>query len=141
MNRETDPCRPRLAARFATLAARLFLTTVATAALGAVANFFYERFFATDLYAAGPAILRGAAALVIASPFILAGLIILGLPLSFLLKRLRVENSVSYAVTGALSGIAFGVALTRAHHVEMFAMAAFYGMACALFWWWFKPKV
>jgi hypothetical protein len=140
VKQETDTLCPTLAAKAARLAARLFLTTVATAASGAVANFFYERFFAPDLYAAGPPILRAAFALAITSPLILAGLIFLGLPLSFLLKRLGIENAISYAVTGALSGVAFGVILTQLHHTELLVTAASYGTTCALFWWWFRFK-
>ena len=69
-------------------------------------NLFYELLFRPDLYAVGPPILRAAFAIVSTGPFILVGLIVLGLPVSYLLKRMNFENSASYALTGAIAGIA-----------------------------------
>lgn len=115
-----------MAAKAGCLAARLFLTTVATAATGAIVNFIYELCF------------RPAFVIVWTSPFILVGLIILGLPISYLLKRFNIENSASYLVIGAISGIAYGVLLFQLHHTEWPVTVASFGAGSALFWWWFR---
>ena len=122
------------------LATRLFLATVATATAGAIVNFFYELFFRPDLYAVGPPSARGAFVIVWTCPFILVGLIVLGLPASYLLKRLNLENSALYLLAGAISGIAYGVLLFQLHHTEWLVTAASFGAGAALFWWWFRPR-
>ncbi len=121
------------------LVARLFLATVATATAGAIVNFFYELFLRPDLYAVGPPLARGAFVIVWTSPLILGGLIVLGLPVSYLLKRLNLENSASYLLAGAISGIAYGVLLFQLHHTEWLVTVASFGAGAALFWWLFRP--
>jgi hypothetical protein len=138
VNREIESDRPSMGARAGSLIARLLLATAATAFAGAVINFFYELVFRPNPYAAGPPIARGAFLIVWTSPFILVGLIVLGLPTSYLLKRFKVEHSVSYALTGAIAGIAYGVPVD--HHAAWLALVALFGAGSALFWWWFRPR-
>jgi hypothetical protein len=138
VKREATSQRPSMAAKVGSLVARLFLTTLATATTGAIVNFIYELCFRPDLCAVGPPLARGAFVIVWTSPFILVGLIILGLPISYLLKRFNFENSASYLVVGAISGIAYGVLLFQLHHTEWLVTAALFGAGSALFWWWFK---
>jgi hypothetical protein len=125
--------------RVALLVTRVLTATVLTALIGAIANGFYERFFAPDLYAAGPPLGRGLFRLTMTIPFILVGLILLGLPTAYALARKRAESAFAYALVGTGAGallgkVAFGFLTTHGY-----AICAFYGCVCAVFWWWLRP--
>ena len=122
------------------MARRAFAASLLTAVIGGVQNWLYERFFAPDLYATGPPLARAIWAIVFSFPFILAGLLLLGLPVAFLLRRARAENSLTYAVTGAAGGCLWSTLIGFDATNYGIALAAFYGCACALFWWWLRPK-
>jgi hypothetical protein len=114
--------------------------TLLTASVGAVENWLYELFFAPDLYAAGNPVARGLFALGISCPYILAGLLLLGLPAAYALNRLRVENALTYGLAGLVTGPLWGWAAIGTQTAYGFVMAAFYGVVCALFWWWLRPR-
>ena len=121
------------------LATRVLATTFLTALAGAIENWGYERFFAPDLYAAGPPLVRAVGALAITFPFILVGLLILGLPAAYVLRRLRTETAISYAATGAVAGVLWGY-LIGFQTTYGFGVSAFYGCTCARIWWWLRPR-
>jgi hypothetical protein len=58
------------------LAARVLIAALLTALVGAAENWFYERFFAPELYVTGDPVVRAAFAATLTFPFILAGLVI-----------------------------------------------------------------
>jgi hypothetical protein len=121
--------------RVVLLVTRVLTTTLLTAVVGAIENWFFERFFAPNLYAAGPPLGRAAWVIAWSSPFILAGLVILGLPTAYLLHRARVENALSYGIAGLLTGTLWGYVI-----VYDFGLSGFYGCVCALFWWLLRPR-
>lgn len=90
------------------LASRVLTTTLLTAVLGAIENWGYERFFAPELYAAGPPFARATWLIAFSFPFILAGLLIIGLPTAFVLRRARLGSALSYAAVGAVTGALWG---------------------------------
>lgn len=120
-------------------ASRTLTTTLLTACAGAIQNLFYERFFAPDLYSAGPPLLRAIWLFVFSLPFILVGLLLLGLPTAYLLHRARAESALSYGVAGAAMGALFG-GFWGFHTLYGYAVSVFYGCSCALFWWMLRPK-
>lgn len=122
------------------LVSRMLTTALLTAFVGAIENWFYERFFAPDLYSAGPPLLRAIWLAVWSFPFILVGLLVLGLPSAYLLRRGRVESAFSYAAAGAATGAVWGVMLGFQTTYGC-AVSAFYGCSCALFWWMLRPRV
>jgi hypothetical protein len=121
------------------LAARVLIAALLTALVGAAENWFYERFFAPELYVTGDPVVRAAFAATLTFPFILAGLVIVGLPVAYLLRRIRAESGVVYAAAGAVSGLLVGAAIGF-QTTYGFLVSAFYGCSCALFWWWARPK-
>jgi O-antigen/teichoic acid export membrane protein len=122
------------------IASRTLTATLLTAFAGAIQNWFYERFFAPDLYSAGPPLSRAMWAVVFSFPFILLGLLLLGLPAAYLLHRGRVESALSYGVAGAAMGAIFGAFWGFHASAYGYAVSAFYGCSCALFWWMLRPK-
>ena len=119
---------------------RTLAAVLLTAFVGAVQNFFYERFFDPELYAAGPPLARGAFSVVLTAPFILSGLIVLGFPTAFALHRLTAESSLTYGLAGAACGALWGLILFPWSSSTFPILCAFYGCTCALFWWWLRPK-
>ncbi|HET9428293.1 MAG TPA: hypothetical protein VFO69_08035 [Allosphingosinicella sp.] len=67
-------------------------------------------------------------------PFILVGLIVLGLPAAYLLRRGKLESALSYAAAGGLGGAIWG-GILGFQTTYGSAVSAFYGVTCALFWW------
>lgn len=126
--------------RIVLLVTRALTATLLTALAGALQNWFYERIFAPDLYAAGNPLARGVAMLAITFPYILLGLIVLGLPTAYALKRVRAENVFTYALAGAGTGALWGKLAAGALTTYGLATSAFYGCVCALFWWWLRPR-
>jgi len=125
--------------RVVLLLTRVLSATFFTALVGAIENWFYERFFAPDLYAAGPPLGRAMFTLGIAVPYILAGLIVLGLPAAYALRRMRAESALNYAAAGLVTGALWGFTTLSSNSYGI-ALAAFYGGVCALFWWWLRPR-
>jgi hypothetical protein len=123
----------------ALLVTRVLIAALLTALLGAVENWFYERFFAPELYAVGPPLGRAIWLAAFSFPFILVGLLLLGLPIAYLLHRWRVESAPFYALLGMASGGVWG-SLIGFQTNYGFAVSAFYGCSCALFWWRLRPK-
>jgi hypothetical protein len=121
------------------LAARVLMASLLTALAGAFQNWLYERFSAPDLYAAGHPVARAVWSAAFSFPFILTGLLILGLPTAFLLRRLRAEGGLLYAAAGAATGALFG-AVIGFQTTHGFAVSVFYGCFCALSWWWLRPR-
>ena len=126
--------------RMVLLVTRVLTATFLTAFVGAIENGFYERFFAPELYGAGHPIARGAFLLAFSFPYILVGLILLGLPIAYALMRARAENVVAYALAGAATGALWGKIAIGAVTTYGLATSAFYGCVCALLWWWLRPR-
>ena len=119
---------------------RILVTTITAGTCGAIINFLVELFLRPDLYAAGDPLSRGLMAFGMTSPVILLGLIILGLPISYLLKHLKIENAFSYVLAGALSGMTCGIAMAYPYYrMEWVALTAAFGAGTAVVWWWLKP--
>ena len=64
-------------------------------------------------------------------PYILAALLGLGLPISWLLMKARLENPLTYAVAGIAAGLLFDHLLLQLSP----AWGAAFGVTCALSWW------
>lgn len=120
------------------LASRVLATSLLTAVLGTIENWGYERFFAPELYAAGPPFARATWLIALTLPFVLVGLLIVGLPTAFVLRRVRLESALIYAAVGAVTGALFGAIWSQTGYG--YAVSAFYGCACALIWWALRPK-
>ena len=116
---------------------RLFIATTATALLGALVIVAYELFAAGDRSTMGSPLEAVAELAVLTGPFILFGLIVLGLPVSFVLWRLRIESTFSYILAGALAGVAFGFVVLRIPaEAGGAALVASYGAMAAVCWRW-----
>lgn len=122
------------------VACRLLATATITALIGAVLNEFYRVFFDPELYNSGPRLSGAIFFCVLTIPFILTGLILLGLPTSYLLKRLKLENWLSYAFVGATLGVGFLYALLSYLTPFGIGSAAVYGCLCATVWFAFRRK-
>ena len=133
--------RPYSVAEWAILLiARALTAALLTAFVGAIENWLYERFFAPELYAAGPPLSRGVFLAVFSFPYILVGLLLLGLPCAYLLHRMRAESALTYALAGLVTGALWGaVALPNSSPLG-FVLCGLYGCVCALFWWWIRPR-
>lgn len=118
----------------------MLTVTFLTALAGAIENWFYERFFASELYAAGHPLARGVFALAFSFPYILVGLVLLGLPADYALRRLRLDGPFPFAVTGAATGVIWGLILLPYVTAYGYFNTAFYGCVCALFWWLLRPS-
>ena len=116
------------------VASRLLATAAITASIGAVLIEFYQMFFDPEYYNGGSRLSGTIFFYVFTIPFILTGLILLGLPTSYLLKRLKLENWLCYALVGAVLGVGFLYALLS--HPTSFGTgaAAVYGCLCAFVW-------
>jgi hypothetical protein len=77
---------------------------------------------------------------VLTIPFILTGLILLGLPTSYLLKRLKLESWLSYALVGAALGVGCVYALLSYLTPFGIAAGAGYGCPCAIVWFALRRK-
>ena len=126
--------------RVVLLVTRALTATFLTAVLGALGNWFYERFFAPDLYAVGDPLARGVFMVAVSFPYVLVGLILLGLPTAYLLSKARAENVFTYALAGAATGALWGKVALGALTPYGIAILAVYGCVCALFWWWLRPR-
>jgi hypothetical protein len=119
------------------LVTRLLIATLCTGLAGAIGTMIYGR-----LLSPGPPDeafpLRSYGTLfVISLPYIFAGFLFLGLPITFILKRLRLEASLAYAAAGVAAGILWGaIVLPRSD----LALSAYYGLAGSLFWQQFRPR-
>ncbi|WP_423141792.1 hypothetical protein ACOYW6_00020 [Parablastomonas sp. CN1-191] len=122
------------------IASRVLTTTLLAALLGAVINYFYELFFDTAFANAGSALTRGIWTTIWAIPFILVAILVLGIPASYLLRQLRLENWVSYALCGAALGILFLYVLFPSMTLFGMGAGAIYGGLCASIWFGLKPK-
>jgi hypothetical protein len=126
--------------RAALLILRLLTASFLTALIGAIANWFFELFFAPDLYAAGPPFARGVFVLVVSFPFIITALILLGLPITYALGRFKAESAFVYALAGAASGAAWGALVFGSLTTYGQVACALQGVVCALVWWWLRPR-
>lgn len=122
------------------VASRLLATAAITALIGAVLNTFHQMLFDPDRYNSGPPLSRAIFDYVLTIPFILTGLILLGLPTSYLLKRLKLENWLSYALVGAALGVGFLYALLSSLTPFGIRAAAVYGGLCAIVWFALRRK-
>lgn len=120
------------------LVTRVLTATLLTAFVGAVENWLYELFF-PDLYATGNPFARGVFMLAVSFPYILAALVLLGLPTAYGLRRLRSENVFAYAMAGLATGALWGAIVLGSRSYGI-GVTAFYGCVCALFWWWLRPR-
>ena len=121
------------------LVTRLLTATLLTSLVGAIGNWFYERLFTPELYSAGPPLVRALWLAGMSFPFIFVGLLILGLPAAYLLRRGRAESAVSYALVGFILGAVYGFIMGPLTTYG-YAVCGLYGGACALFWWWRRPR-
>lgn len=126
--------------RVVLLVTRVLKVTFLTAVVGAIENWFYERFFAPELYAAGNPLARAVFTLAITFPYILVGLIVLGLPTAYALMRTRAENAATYALAGTAAGALWGNVAAGMLTTYGIGVSAFYGCLCALFWWRMRPR-
>ena len=122
------------------LVTRMLSAALLTALVGAIENWFYERFFAPDLYATGHPLARGAFMLAISFPYILVGLALLGLPAAYALRRVRAESALVYAITGTITGALWGLIVLEHASTYGSVLSALYGCLCALFWWGLRPR-
>ena len=138
---ETDLPRTPINAgeRAIVLVTRILTATLLTAFVGAIQNWFYERFFAPNLYSAGPPLWRAIGSVGLTLPFIFVGLLVLGLPAAYLLRRGRLESALSYAAAGTTTGTLWGYVLGF-QTTYGYVVSAFYGCSCALFWWMLRPR-
>lgn len=90
------------------LLSRLLMAAALTAAVGALGNTFYELLFDPEGYTAGPVLARAAFAFAFPFPFILAGLLVVGTPTAFFLRRFHFDNLIVFGLAGALVGAAIG---------------------------------
>ncbi|HEX6661284.1 MAG TPA: hypothetical protein VF067_05395 [Sphingomicrobium sp.] len=126
--------------RVVLLITRMLTATLLTAFVGALENWLYELFFAPDLYAAGNPLARGVFALGLSFPYILVGLLLLGLPIAYALHRLRAESALTYSIAGLVTGSLWGWIALGSQTAYGLLITAFYGIVCALFWWWLRPR-
>jgi hypothetical protein len=122
------------------LVARLISATLLTGLIGALANTVYERFFDLEAYDAGPPLGRGLFLVVVTLPFILAGLVLLGLPTTYILRRFGAESAWNYALAGTTIGASCSLLFSSSPSLEQIALTAVYGVVCALCWSALRPK-
>jgi hypothetical protein len=89
---------------------------------------------------APPPVLRGMGAFIFAFPYALVGLLVLGLPYAFILRKFRAETAAVYAVGGAGLGVIWLFVLLRSLNAAALVSGALFGCLCALCWWWLRPK-
>ena len=110
--------------------ARVLTTTAITAFLGAMLSFM----FAPNLFVAGLPLARGLIAFVFPIPLILAALVTLAVPTTYLLRRYRLESWATYAFVGALLGAVYLYILYPGVTSFGIGTAALYGCVCAVTW-------
>lgn len=115
-------------------ARRLLAAAALTAAVGAVGNTFYEFFFDPQADATGPVLARAAFAFAFLFPYILAGLLVVGAPTAFILRRFRMDNLVVFGLAGALAGAAIGV-IAASGFPRLQMTFAVYGCVSAIAFW------
>jgi hypothetical protein len=120
---------------------RLLTTAALTGLIGAVLNFLYEKFLDPEAYSAGPPLARGLFAFVWTIPFIMVALIFLGLPSSYLLRRLGLENWLAYSLVGAALGAGFLYALFPSLTPYGISLGAIYGSVSAAIWFALRRKL
>jgi hypothetical protein len=113
---------------------RLIAAAAVTAAIGAVANGIYERLFDPQAYAAGTAIGRAAFAFLYPFPFILAGLLVVGTPVTYVLSRWHIDNVMAYAIAGATGGGLIGMAMAEGFPRVQWMFVG-YGCVSAVAYW------
>lgn len=115
-----------------------------TALLAALVNWTYERSFAPALYAAGHPLARAVFVIVLTFPFILSGILILGIPAALVLRRLQIQNFLTFAIAGAVTGIVWGqtvVALVRpTFGITPYIVDAIFGATSMMLFWWIRPR-
>ena len=116
------------------VATRLLTTVAITGFAGAVLNGLYERFFDPDAYSAGPPLGRGLFVFISTVPFLLAAMLFVGMPASYLLCRLGWENWLAYWLVGSILGVAFLYALFPSLTPYGIYQGAIYGSLCATIW-------
>ncbi len=115
-------------------AGHLVVASASTAAIGALANTLYERFFDPEAYAAGSVLARAAFAFAFPFPFILVGLFLVGAPTAFALNRLRLDKIIVFGLAGAFAGAAIGfVAASGLPRLQM-AFAAYGSVSAVVYW-------
>ena len=109
-----------------------------TAFVVATQNTLEERFFHPELYSTGPWLGRWVFVFIVSIPFIFSGLLFLGLPASYALRRLSAETALNYALAGVVTGAIWGLVMTDRDAADV-VRTAFFGATCSLFWWLFRP--
>lgn len=119
--------------------ARILGASAFTALTAAVINGVYEALNTTP-YNAPPPLVRGLGAFIFALPYTMLGLLIFGLPCAFLLRKFRAETALTYAASGAVLGTAWLFFLLRPLNAAAIGFGALSGCACALSWWFLRPR-
>lgn len=122
------------------VASRLLATAAITAFIGAVLIGFYEKFFYPEAYDVGRSPFGAIRFYVFTIPFVLLALTILGLPASYLLRRLGFENWHTYSLVGAALGAVCLSALLQRVALFGLSVGAIYGSICAITWFALRRK-
>lgn len=71
---------------------------------------------------------------IVGVPFTLGGFVVCGVPAIYLLKRLKAQSTLNYAMAGAVTGSLWGF-LVAPFAILFLLIAALNGVVCALLWW------
>jgi hypothetical protein len=77
-------------------------------------------------------------ALVVSTPFIALGLILIGLPVDYVLRRVEIRSPVAYAACGMLGGLILGAVIVHDNAWDLgnFGLISMgYGLATSLVFW------
>lgn len=131
-------------------AKHVLVVVLVTACIGATWNTVYEFIFDKAAWNAGPPLLRWLFTVALTAPFILAALVVIGLPATWILAKLRTEGLLQYALAGVIGGLLFwpivivpwswfdgipsGLLPAAIAPTRLLIMTAIYGIACAACW-------
>ena len=116
--------------------ARLLTTTILCALVITIAILVFDQSVSR---AEGIALADGIFLIAVTIPFTFGGLVIFGLPVTYVLARLKAENAFNYAFVGAATGALWGF-IVGPNAAEFLLLSAPGGGACALIWWWLRSR-
>lgn len=121
------------------VAARALGATLIAAAVGTILNVIQVRVAWGPVYAQ-PILWRALGGFLFAIPYTLAGLLLLGLPAAFMLRRFRAETTWNYSLVGAALGATWFYLWVRSPDLASWGLGAVLGCVCALSWWKLQPN-